>query len=179
MLKLRGYDGFQGRIQASSAGNNVGDNPRLEQRGGSMRTQSAGTENEHYYRDAASISSMATPVLERQLVTDETIAELQGLTSPEQHGLFETGDDVSIYYFVNSSSVGRGTVTIWHNKGVAALATGQVTLFGSWDEQAGILITNLKDESWTRAGEHLLGNLTFNLKGDKGIYSCGMYYRQG
>jgi len=128
---------------------------------------------------AAVISSKSTPVLERTLVTDGTIDEIRGLTSPEQHGLFETGDDVSIFYFVNNSSVGQGTITIWHNKGIAALATGQVTLFGSWNEQAGILITTLKDESWTRTGEHLLGNLTFNLRGDKGIYSCGTHYRQG
>lgn len=116
-------------------------------------------------------------VLRQELVSEENLGEILGVTPFEQHPDINLGDVISVCFFHNGSLRNSGTVTIWHNTGLAAIRTYSGSLAGEWLESQKLVVSEEREEGWTVRGELVTGQLAMDLEGTAGIYSCGEFYR--
>ena len=116
-------------------------------------------------------------VLRQEFVSEENLEEILGVTPLEQHSHIDLGDVISVCFFHNGSLRNSGTVTIWHNKGLAVVRTYSASLAGEWLEAQKLVVSEEREEGWTVRGELVTGQLAMDLDGTAGIYSCGEFYR--
>ena len=94
----------------------------------------------------------------------------------DQLSQVEGGDDISVYA-VDGPSVDRSRrMTIWYNKEMAAIETPQGSIWGDWDEEEELLLTEDFEEAQTADGVPVNGRIAYNLIGLRGIYSSGNFY---
>lgn len=94
----------------------------------------------------------------------------------DQLGQIEGGDDISVYA-VDGPSVDRSRrMTIWYNKEMAAIETPKGSIWGDWDEEEELLLTEDFEEAHTVEGSPVNGRIAYNLRGLRGIYSSGNFY---
>lgn len=88
-------------------------------------------------------------VIRQTVVCEENLGEILGVTPFEQHPLINPGDLISVCFFHNGSLRNSGTVTIWHNKGLAAIRTYSASLSGQWLEAQRLIVSEEREEGWT------------------------------
>jgi len=94
----------------------------------------------------------------------------------DQLSQIEGGDDISVYA-VDGSSAGRSRrMTIWYNKEMAAIETPEGSVWGDWDEDEELLLTEEFEEARAVDGSPVNGRIAYNLLGRRGIYSSGGFY---
>jgi len=118
-------------------------------------------------------------VVTQEVVSEENMGEILGVTAFDQHPRINLGDVISVVFFHNSALESSGTVTIWHNKGHAAIRTYSGSLSGEWLEPLRLIVSEEQDDSWTIHGELVTGRLAMDINGARGIYSCGEFYQPG
>jgi hypothetical protein len=116
-------------------------------------------------------------VISRALVTEENLADIQGVTAVEQHPMIKLGDTISVIFFHNNTLRCAGTVTIWHNTNFAAIKTYSTSLSGAWLDSLKLIVSEEREEGWTMEGELVTGTLAMDINGIRGIYSCGEFFR--
>lgn len=115
-------------------------------------------------------------VFRHEIVTEYNSEKVKGVVSLDQREAIEEGDVISVIYFDNKTDVIRGTITIWHNKSMAAIHKGGDTIWGDWDETAELVVTEEYEETWNSHGEEISGRIAYNSYGVEGILSCGEFY---
>lgn len=94
----------------------------------------------------------------------------------DQLNQIESGDDISVYA-VGGSATGRSRrITIWYNKEMAAIETPEGSIWGDWDEEEELLLTEEFEEAKAADGSPVNGRIAYNLHGLRGIYSSGNFY---
>ncbi|KAF0219949.1 MAG: hypothetical protein FD174_1673 [Geobacteraceae bacterium] len=115
-------------------------------------------------------------VFRREVVTEYNFEKFGGIVPLDQREAIEAGDVISVIYFDNKTDVIRGTITIWHNKSMAAIHRGGESIWGDWDESAELVVTEEYEETWNSHGEEISGRIAYNSYGVEGILSCGEFY---
>ncbi|MBJ6724277.1 hypothetical protein [Geomesophilobacter sediminis] len=119
---------------------------------------------------------MIVEVVKAELVTENNLGEILGVTAFEQHALIDLGDVISVIFFHNGSVDRSGTITIWHNKEEATIKTPFTSLTGEWLEDEQVVVSEEIEESWTLHGELVSGRMAMDITGVPGIYSCGTFF---
>lgn len=109
-------------------------------------------------------------------VSLQTAKMIKETVPADQLSQIEGGDDISVYA-VDGSSVDRSRrLTIWYNKEMAAIETPGGSIWGDWDEDEELLLTEEFEEARTVDGSPVNGRIAYNLLGLRGIYSAGDFY---
>ncbi len=119
--------------------------------------------------------SLAT-VLTRRSVSLDDLAMVRESIPPEQRDQVEEGDAVTVYLLDNPVEDIKGTLTVWHDKGMAAIDTGSGTSWGDWDEEHMLLLTEEFEEERDPDGEMIMGRVAYNTHGIRGILFRGTFY---
>lgn len=115
-------------------------------------------------------------IVNRKIVSDESLSEILGVTPFEQHPQIHRGDVVSVYYFHSGSLRNSGTVTIWHNRSHAAIKTYSATLSGEWLQPLKLIVSDDEEVGWTENGQLVTGRVAIDINGTEGVYSCGEFF---
>jgi hypothetical protein len=94
----------------------------------------------------------------------------------DQLSQVEEGDDISVYAVDGPTADCSRRMTIWYNKEMAAFETPQGSIWGDWDEEEELLLTEDFEEAHTVDGSPVKGRIAYNLLGHRGIYSSGNFY---
>ena len=116
------------------------------------------------------------PVLDYQTVTLSNIEGVKQVVPIEQHGQIEEGDDIAVYYIVNTIEGINCKLTIWYNKEMACIDINNRSIWGSWDENEELVLTEEYAEAKDFAGNTIKGLFAYNTHGVKGIYGDGNFY---
>ena len=109
-------------------------------------------------------------------VNDRNMHTIRGVIPSDQKEVLQTGDTVSVIYFSNPSHGIRGTITIWNGSLKGAISIGNGSIWGEWDEERRLLVTDMHEETWSAYGVAISGNISYNMDGMRGILSSGIFY---
>jgi hypothetical protein len=113
------------------------------------------------------------PIIEYVTVTPQNAIMVRDSVPADQIRHIEVGDEMSVYA-VDGSAPRR--LTIWYNKEVAAIETSEGSIWGDWDEDEELLLTEEFEEAQDIDGSSVGGRIAHNLLGHSGIYSSGKFY---
>jgi hypothetical protein len=116
------------------------------------------------------------PVLDYQTVTLGNIERVKQIVPIEQQGQIEEGDYIAVCDIDNSIEGIKGKLTIWYNKDMACIDINNCVIWGCWDENEKLVLTEDYAEAKDFAGKTVKGLLAYNTHGVKGIYSDGKFY---
>ena len=115
-------------------------------------------------------------VISKEVVTQENLGEILGVTPFELHPLINPANVVSVYYFHNGSLRNSGTLTIWHDRNRAAIKTYMASISGEWLQGMKLVVSDEEEVGWTENGQLLTGRLAMDVNGTQGVYSCGEFF---
>lgn len=88
----------------------------------------------------------------------------------------EVGDEMSVYAVNSSVASSPLRFTIWYNKEMAAIETSEGSIWGDWDEEEKLLLTEVFEQAEDIYGYPVGGKIAHTLIGHSGIYSSGKFY---
>ena len=109
-------------------------------------------------------------------VTLQNASMVRDSVPSDQISQIEAGDEISVYSVVGSAAGGPKRLTIWYNKEAAAIETAEGSIWGDWDEDEELLLTEDFEESQDVDGASVSGRIAYNLYGFRGIYSSDGFY---
>jgi len=126
--------------------------------------------------DYADRGESLVPVLDFQTVTLGNIKRVKQLVPADQREHVEEGDDIAIYDINNAIEGINGKLTIWYNKEMACLDIDNRSIWGHWDENDELVITEEFAEAKDPGGITVSGQLAYNTHGVRGIYRDGDFF---
>jgi len=94
----------------------------------------------------------------------------------DQLSQIEGGDEISVYALEGPSADRSRRMTIWYNKEMAAIETPEGSIWGDWDEDEELLLTEEFGVAQAVDGSSVNGRIAYNLLGLRGLYSSGHFY---
>jgi hypothetical protein len=116
------------------------------------------------------------PVLDYQSVTLSNIEKVKQIVPIDQQEQVEEGDDIAVYDIDNTIEGIKGKLTIWYNKDVACIDINDFSIWGYWDENDELVLTEEYVEAKDAVGVSINGQLAYNTHGVRGIYRDGNFY---
>jgi hypothetical protein len=116
------------------------------------------------------------PVLDFQTVTLSNIERVKQTVPIDQQEQVEEGDDIAVYDIDNTIEGIKGKLTIWYNKEMACMDINNYSIWGHWDENDELIMTEEYAEAKDPVGMTVTGQLAYNIHGVRGIYSGGNFY---
>ena len=109
-------------------------------------------------------------------VSTDDIASMKHVI-PDQVAHVENGDKLTIYIVDNRIEEIKGVLTVWHVKGRARMNTGHGNIWGDWEEDAKLLVTEeFVEDAEDGNGREVMGRIAYNTHGMRGIYSRGKFF---
>jgi hypothetical protein len=115
-------------------------------------------------------------IIEYLSVTLQNASLVRDSVPSDQISQIEAGDEISVYAVAGSATDGPKRLTIWYNKEVAAIETAEGSIWGDWDEDEELLLTEEFEESQDVDDASVSGRIAYNLSGLRGIFSSGGFY---
>jgi hypothetical protein len=114
------------------------------------------------------------PIIYYVSITPKNAIMVKDAVPHDQLRHIDVGDEMSVYAVIGSVENVPRRLTIWYNKEVAAIETSEGSIWGDWDEDVGLLLT----EEFEQAEDEysIGGRIAHNLLGHRGIYSSGNFY---
>ena len=116
------------------------------------------------------------PVVESLNVTQRSKEFLQMFVSQDKLEKMEEGDEIAIYRLNNPVEGISGELLILYSKAIACINTGNGNVWGDWDEDNELLLTEEFEEAKDEEGVAVMGRVAYNTQGIRGIYSRGECY---
>jgi len=126
--------------------------------------------------DYADRDESLVPVLDFQTVTLGNIERVKKIVPIGQREQVEEGDDIAVYDIDNSIEGIKGKLTIWYNKEMACLDIGNCCIWGHWNENDELVMTEEYAEAKDPVGVTVSGQLSYNTHGIRGIFDDGSFY---
>jgi hypothetical protein len=111
-----------------------------------------------------------------EAVTRYTIDHLKQAVPPGQDKYVFEGDRMAVYHLDNPEGGIRGTLVIWLNKGKACINTDTGHIWGDWQDDQKLLLTEDYDEAPDPDGKSVMGRRAYNIFGMRGIYAQKTFY---
>ena len=108
-------------------------------------------------------------------VTVNDIAAIKDIL-PDQWAQVRAGDDLSIYVVDNRTEGVKGLLTVWHGKEKACIDMGDGNVWGDWQEDAKLIVTEEYEEAKDDDGMDIMGRIAYNSHGMRGIYSRRRFF---
>jgi hypothetical protein len=108
-------------------------------------------------------------LVEYHQVTRGSLETLREYVLPDQMAQIEEGDEIEIYRIENCVDGISATLIIWYNKEMACIDTGSGSVWGDWDEDAELVVTEEYGEAEDAEGIPIAGRLAYNTHGVRGI----------
>jgi hypothetical protein len=116
------------------------------------------------------------PIIYYVTVTPKNTTMVKNAVPRDQFKRIEVGDEMSVYAINSSVANSPRRFTIWYNKEMAAIETSEGSIWGDWDEEEKLLLTEVFQEAQDVYGYSVGGRIAHNLLGHSGIYSSGKFY---
>lgn len=110
------------------------------------------------------------------LVNAENMPIVMKILPQDQNEVLRIGDMISVIYFSRFECGARGTITIWNGTRKGAISLEGGSIWGEWDEERHLLVTDMHEETWSAYGVAISGKVSYNIEGMKGIFSSGTFY---
>lgn len=109
-------------------------------------------------------------------VTKDNLTVVEGIMPLDQLAQVEEGDALVIYIVDNRPDEVMGILTVWGNKSIASIDTGNGTVWGDWKRDDQLVLTLDIEAAADNDGNVVRGRIAYNSHGIKGIYSDGRFY---
>ena len=109
-------------------------------------------------------------------VTQDDIAEIRDSIPPAHMEKVEEGDFLVVYIVDNRIEGIIGILTVWYNKTIACIDTGNGAVWGDWELDKELVVTGTPEEAQDNHGMIVKGRVAYNNHGIRGIYSGGRFY---
>ena len=112
-------------------------------------------------------------------VTVIDIPEIEEIISYLQLPLYQVqeGDNLSVYIVDNRLKLIKGYLAIWHNKGIACINIDSLQLWGEWEENNMLVLSEILEVGEYVEGGVITGRKAYNTDGARGIYSQGRFFK--
>lgn len=128
------------------------------------------------FKDYSDRDESLVPVLDFQTVTLSNIERVKRIVPVDQQEQVEEGDDIAVYAIDNTIEGIKGKLTIWYNKEMACMDINNYSIWGDWDENDELVMTEEYAEAKDPVGMTVNGQLAYNTHGVRGIYKDGNFY---
>lgn len=108
-------------------------------------------------------------------VTLADIAEVRDVI-PDLMDQVDEGDELVVYIVDNRTEGFKGLLTIWNRKGMACIDLGEGAVWGDWEMEPSLVVTEEFEEAEDDRGMAVAGRIAFNTHGVRGIYSHGEFF---
>lgn len=88
----------------------------------------------------------------------------------------QEGDNFFIFIIDNRVEGIKGFLAIWQNREMACLNIGNGNVWGKWEKQHNLLLTDEYEIGEEADGTEVAGRVVYNSHGIGGIYSQGRFY---
>jgi len=128
------------------------------------------------FKDYSDRDESLVPVLDFQTVTLSNIERVKRIVPVDQQEQVEEGDGIAVYDIDNTIEGIKGQLTIWYNKEMACMDINNYSIWGDWDENDELVMTEEYAEAKDPVGMTVNGQLAYNTHGVRGIYKDGNFY---
>ena len=126
--------------------------------------------------DSSEYQEEPQALIEYLSVSPQNAGMVKDAVPADQLSQVEGGDEISVYAVDGPPVDCSRRMTIWYNKEMAAIETPQGSIWGDWDEEEELLLTEDFEEAQTADGAPVNGRIAYNLLGLRGLYSSGNFY---
>ena len=115
-------------------------------------------------------------VLNFSIVTQDNIAQVKKAVPHDQRDHVKINDELAVHAVKEWDGDGKRRFTIWFNKDIAAIETSDGSIWGAWDDDEELLLTDKMETAQEIEGPVITGMLAYNIYGICGIYASGRFY---
>ena len=126
--------------------------------------------------DYSCVKECPEAVLEFATVSMHNILSIRKAVPDDQRDFVEEGDEMAVYAVKHSDPACKRRLTIWFNKEIAAIETSEGSVWGDWDEDEELLLTEEFEKAQDVDDSIIMGRRAYNLYGISGIYASGRFY---
>lgn len=108
-------------------------------------------------------------------VTADDLASIKEILPEHSTHVYE-GDVLTIYIVDNRTEGIKGLLSIWHRKENARLNMGDGNIWGDWEVDAKLLVTEDFAVAEDKNGMAVMGRIAYNNHGIRGLYSRGSFF---
>ena len=130
----------------------------------------------YQFVDYSCIEEAPARLVEYVTVSSDNISRIRKTVPNDQREFVEDGDELCVYVLGGTEGDGRRRLTVWFNKEMAAVETGDGSVWGDWDEDEELLTTEELEKGEDAEGSVILGRKAYNIYGHCGIYAAGKFY---
>jgi len=131
---------------------------------------------EYQFIDYSCIEEEPETCLDYTIVTFNNIARVKKAVPPDQRDHVREDDEIAVYSVKGSDDENKRRLTIWFNREIAAIETPSGSIWGDWDEEEELMLTEDFETAQDSEGSTLLGRVSYNIYGICGIYVSGRFY---
>ncbi len=131
---------------------------------------------EYEFIDYSCIEEEPETFLDFTMVTCNNIARIRKAIPNDQRDHVKENDEVAVYFIRNSAGETNRKLTVWYNREIAAIETSGGSIWGDWDEDEELLLTEEFETAQDCEGSMLIGRISYNKYGIRGIYASGRFY---
>jgi hypothetical protein len=126
--------------------------------------------------DYSCIEESPEMVLDFAIVTLNNIGRVKKAVPHDQRDHVEKNDELAVYAVKESGGDGKRRLTVWFNKEIAAIETSDGSIWGDWDDDEELLLTEEIETAQDIEESTIIGRRAYNIYGICGIYALGRFY---
>lgn len=126
--------------------------------------------------DYSCIEEEPEMVLDFSIVTQDNVARVKKAVPHDQRDHVKVNDELAVHSVKESDGDGKRRLTVWFNKEIAALETSDGSIWGDWDDDEELLLTEKIETAQEIEGSTIIGRRAYNIYGICGIYASGRFY---
>jgi hypothetical protein len=126
--------------------------------------------------DYSCIEECPEMVLNFSVVTQANIARVKKAVPHDLRDHVEVDDELAVHALKESDVDGKRRLTVWFNKEIAAIETSDGIIWGNWDDDEEMLLTEKMETAQDVEGSTIQGKRAYNIYGICGIYALGRFY---
>jgi hypothetical protein len=108
-------------------------------------------------------------------ITPADIPEVRDII-PGQMDQVDEGDALIVSIIDNRIEGVKGLLTVWPGKRIACIDAGNGIIWGEWEEDHNLVMTEEFEEEKDDDGQPVMGRIAYNTHGMRGIFSRGSFY---
>ena len=129
-----------------------------------------------YWIDYSHREQWLTQLFESEKLASDDISRLKKLVPNDHLERLEPGDDFSLYLIENMEDNNQALFSFWTDIGLAGMNFGGSTIWGHFDTNNELLLTEEFAHALNSSGNSVKGTVAYNLHGIRGIFANGTFY---
>ena len=130
----------------------------------------------YQFIDHSCIEEGPEMVLNFSIVTQDNIAQVKKAVPHDQRDHVKVNDELAVHAVKEWDGDGKRRLTVWFNKDIAAIEASDGSIWGDWDDDEELLLTEEIETAQEIEGYTIIGRRAYNIYGICGIYASGRFY---